>query len=66
MTTIQEIEAAVARLSREDLARFSAWFSDFAAAVWDDQIAADAQSGKLDGLADDALTSLEEGRCTEL
>jgi len=66
MTTIEEIEEAVAALSPADLSRFSAWFAEFAAEVWDEQIAADAQGGRLNALADDALKSLHEGRCTEL
>lgn len=66
MTTIQEIEEAVVRLSQDDLACFSDWFSQFSASVWDARIDADARSGKLDPLADAALKSLEEGRCTEL
>ncbi len=66
MTTVKEIEDAVASLSPDDLSRFSAWFADFAAAVWDEQIAADARNGKLDALADDAITSLRNGQCTEL
>lgn len=66
MTTIQEIEDAVAGLSHDELVRFSAWFSEFTSAVWDEQIDADARSGKLNTLGDEALRSLDEGRCTEL
>ena len=66
MTTIQEIEAAVAKLPKHQLDRFRAWFSQFDAEAWDHQFEQDAHSGKLDQLADQALTDLAEGQCTDL
>jgi len=66
MSTVTEIEAAVKRLSREELARFRSWFHEFDADVWDRQFEEDARSGKLDSLAEEALGDLREGRCTEL
>jgi hypothetical protein len=35
MNTIQEIESAVAKLSREELAAFRDWFREFDADAWD-------------------------------
>jgi hypothetical protein len=58
MNTITEIETAVSRLSREDLARFRDWFSEFDAEAWDRQFEEDARSGKLDTLADEAIGDL--------
>jgi hypothetical protein len=66
MSTISEIETAVKGLSREDLARFRSWFQEFDASAWDQQFEEDAHAGKLDSLAEEALTDLREGRCTDL
>ena len=66
MTTIKEIESAVAHLPLQELARFRAWFDEFVAQAWDKQIEEDVQAGKLDELADQALKDHQAGRCTEL
>ncbi len=65
MTTVQEIEKAVAHLPRPDLDKFGIWFKAFDADAWDKQFEEDVQSGKLDHLADQALDDLNHGRCTE-
>lgn len=53
---IQEIEQAITHLSPKELARFRKWFEEFDAQYWDQQIDADAQSGKLDKIAEKALS----------
>jgi hypothetical protein len=63
--TIQEIEEAARKLSPEELAAFRAWFTEFDAAEWDRRIARDIAEGRLDVLADEALTDLREGRCKD-
>ena len=65
VSTIQEIEEAVLKLSPEDLAVFGAWFEEFQADAWDRQIERDIAAGRLDALADEALRDLREGRCTD-
>jgi hypothetical protein len=65
MSTIEELEAAVERLSPEDRAAFRAWFAEFDAAEWDRQLEADAASGRLDWLAAEALADRRAGRCTD-
>ena len=50
MTTIEEIEKAVAELTPEQLAKFRAWFDEFQARMFDEQIERDAKAGKLDKL----------------
>lgn len=64
--TVQEIKEVVPQLSPEDLAAFRAWFAEFDASVWDRQFEEDVFSGRLDGLAEEALQDLREGHCTEL
>ena len=66
MSSVKEIESAVARLSREELARFRSWFAEFDADAWDRQFEADAAAGRLDALGDEALRDLDEGRCRDL
>ena len=66
MSTIQEIESAIRQLSREELAALRDWFQEFDAEAWDRQLEAEAQAGRLDHLADEALRDLQEGRCTDL
>jgi hypothetical protein len=66
MSTVQEVEQAVSRLSSEDLARFREWFDEFDARMWDRQFDRDAHSGKLDQLADQAIADFHAGKCQEL
>ena len=66
MSTIHEIEQAVKGLGESDLAAFRAWFFEFDAQTWDQQIDADVTAGRLDTLAEEALADLRAGRCTEL
>jgi hypothetical protein len=65
MSTVEQIEEAVRRLSPGDRAAFRAWFAAFDAEEWDRQFEADAASGKLDWLAEEARGDRQAGRCTE-
>jgi hypothetical protein len=64
--TIEDIEKAVSKLSPDQLAEFRAWFEEFDAARFDEKIERDAKSGRLDRLADQALSDLRKGRAREL
>jgi len=64
--SVEELEKAVAKLPPELLAKFRAWFEEFDAARFDAQIEADANSGKLDKLANAALQDFRQGRFREL
>ncbi|MCI0460626.1 MAG: hypothetical protein L0Z62_27035 [Gemmataceae bacterium] len=66
MSTIQEIERAVRQLPPADLVAFRAWFLEFDAQLWDEQLERDVAAGKLDALAEEALRDLREGRSREL
>ena len=66
MSSVKEIESAVARLSRQELAKFRSWFAGFDAEAWDRQFETDAATGRLDALGDEALRDLDEGRCRDL
>ena len=66
MSTVEEIESAVAKLGPEELAAFRAWFEAFDAARVDETIERDAASGKLDRLAEEAIAAHREGRTRPL
>ena len=66
MRTVQEIEQAVAQLSKDQLAEFRAWYEQFNADEWDRQIEEDIVAGKLDALADAAITDHQAGRRQEI
>jgi hypothetical protein len=66
MSTVQEIESAVTKLSPQELSAFRDWFSEFDAAAWDQRFEKDVAAGHLNALADEALQDLREGRCREL
>jgi hypothetical protein len=65
MRTIQEIEAAVRRLSADERARFRAWFAEYDADEWDRQIEKDIEAGKLDWLIAEAKADRLAGRCSD-
>lgn len=64
--SVQDLEAAVARLSKDEFARFSKWFQEFTAEAWDRQIEADSRAGRFDAAGKRAVADYEAGRCTEL
>ena len=66
MTKLEKIEQAVSALSRDELAVFRKWFAEFAGDEWDRQIESDVDSGRLDGLAEEALADHSAGRTKPL
>lgn len=65
MSTVEQLEEAVRRLSAEDRAAFRTWYAEFDAAEWDRQLEADVSAGRLDWLADEARQDRNAGRCTD-
>jgi len=66
MPNIQEIESAILLLSKDDLTNFRNWFDKFDAKLWDKQFENDVKSGKLDNLANRAISDFQSGKCKEL
>jgi hypothetical protein len=62
---VEQLEAAVRRLSPAERAAFRAWFAEFDAEEWDRQLEADVNAGRLDWLAEEARQDLQAGRCTD-
>jgi hypothetical protein len=63
---VEKIEREVEELSSEELARFRQWFAAFDAEEWDRQFEGDAETGRLDALAERALSDHEAGKSTKL
>lgn len=64
--SVQELESAVARLSKEELTAFSRWFQEYLADEWDRQIESDVHAGRFDAAGERAKADYEAGRCTPL
>jgi hypothetical protein len=64
--SVEEIEAAISELSRDELAQLAGWFAEFQGAAWDQQLQADVKAGKLDRLARQAKEDFSSGKCTPL
>lgn len=48
--SITEIEMAITELPVDQVSKLMAWLEEFHARIWDKQIAADLDSGRLDSL----------------
>ena len=66
MTTISEIKVAITQLPPEALNELRAWYEQFDNQRWDDQIADDAATGRLDSFAEEALRAFRNGEAIEL
>jgi hypothetical protein len=66
MTTVEDIEKAIQNLGTGEFDRLRAWFEEYQAARYDEKIARDAEAGKLDRLADQAIADFRRGRAREL
>ena len=66
MTKLEQIERSIAALSPKELKAFAKWFEAFQADIWDMQIEADAKTGRLDKLAEQALAEVRAGRTRPL
>lgn len=66
MTKLEKIENEISSLSNEDFRKLADWIAERREAMWDRQIEADAESGKLDALAGEALLAHRSGRTRPL
>jgi hypothetical protein len=66
MTTVEDIEKAVANLTPRELDRFRVWFEEFQAARFHARIERDARDGKLDQLAEEAIAEHRRSGTHEL
>ena len=66
MSTVQEIESAIARLDPKDVQAIADWLQEYRETLWDRQIEADAKAGRLDKLMEEAKQDYRAGRCKPL
>jgi hypothetical protein len=66
MTRLEKLEREIQKLGPEELAVLRDWFRKYDAEAWDRQIEEDVRVGKLDRLAEEALTAHKAGRTKEL
>lgn len=59
MSTVKEIETAIAKLADAEFAELRAW-------LWDLEIERDAKAGRLDGLVNEAISEYKAGRTKPL
>jgi hypothetical protein len=64
--TINEIEQAISQLSHIELTRFRQWFADFDAYTWDEQFEREAQSSRLEKIAEKAIADYQTVKAKEL
>ena len=66
MNKVEKIEQEVQDLMPSELAAFRKWFLEFDVRARDQQIEDDIRNGKLDKLAEEALTARRAGKSKEL
>lgn len=65
MSTLTEIGEAVENLPQNEFWKFADWFDQVKARAWDEQMATDAASGKMDFLFGEAEAERSEGRLVD-
>jgi hypothetical protein len=60
MTAVEDIKKAIEKLDPLEFDRLRAWFEHHDSARFDEKIARDAASGKLDRLADQAVADFRK------
>ena len=64
--SVVELEAAVEKLSIQELHEFTHWFDSYRQQQWDRQIETDLKAGKLDDLIAEARQSSRERKTRSL
>ncbi len=66
MATVEDIESAVTRLPEAEYSKFRNWIFEYDNDLWDKQMVRDAEAGRFDDLAAEAIADFKAGRCTDL
>ena len=66
MTTVQEIKSAIGSLPHKEYMQLLSWIHDKDWSEWDKQLEADAASGRLDFLTEEALEEKRQNKLQEL
>jgi len=62
MELVQQIKKEVAGLPKMQLKKFRVWFEEFDALEWDKQFEEDVTSGKLNNIANQAMSDFKIGK----
>jgi hypothetical protein len=62
---LKELKQAIGQLSEQDFKTFEDWFDTYRAETWDKQLKADVRDGKLNKLAEQALSDFRKGKFTK-
>ena len=62
MSTVQEIERAIEQLPREEAFLLADWISSRFSKEWDQEIEEDIKAGRLDHLAQEAVSEFRAGQ----
>jgi hypothetical protein len=60
MSKVDHLEREIQGLTPAELSAFRRWFREFDAEAWDRQIVEDVAAGRLDALAETALTDYDK------
>lgn len=66
MLNLEQIEAAILSLPSTEFEKLRLWFFDLDYDRWHEQIEQDIEDGKLEALAQEAITKFESGHCQEI
>jgi hypothetical protein len=66
MSTLAKIRAEIEELTAGEQRELARWFAEMQAEAWDDQIAEDIQSGRLNHLISQAEADIAAGRTKPL
>ena len=66
MSSIAEIQEAILSLPSEEYVQLRQWFTELDWEMWDREIEADLEAGKLDSLIAEAIEAQEKGTLQEL
>jgi hypothetical protein len=66
MMLVQQIKKEVADLPKVQLKEFRSWFEEFDASEWDKQFEKDVASGKLENIANRAVSDFKKGKFKKL
>lgn len=66
MTNIEQIERSIERLPDEEFNKLADWFDALRSRRWEEEIDADAEAGRLDALAEEAIADFRAGRTRPL
>lgn len=66
MTQIELLEQQIAELDGDSFSKLREWFIEFDQSLWDKQLEADSNTGKLDFLINAALAEHHAGKTRDL